>query len=95
MPREASRASAKDVAEAITSYFPGITIDEHIDVINRFRNAGGPVWADGPEVDKGGIEKLQDMMILGGVLAADKKVPYDKVVTTAYAKEAENKVAMK
>ena len=88
-------ASAKEIAESITSYFPGITIDEHIDVINRHRNAGGPIWTDGPEVDKGGIEKLQKMMILGGVLPADKKVPYDKVVTTTYAKEAEKKVGAK
>jgi NitT/TauT family transport system substrate-binding protein len=88
-------ASAKEVAEAITSYFPSITIDEHIDVINRHRNAGGPIWTDGPEVAKAGIEKLQEMMILGGVLPADKKVPYDKVVTTTYAKEAEKRLAAK
>ncbi len=61
--------------EAITSFFPSITIDEHIDVINRHRNAGGPIWTDGPEVDKGGIEKLQEMMILVACCRPTRRCP--------------------
>jgi NitT/TauT family transport system substrate-binding protein len=86
-------ASGREIGEAITPFFPGISIDEHVEVIDRFRTAGGPIWSDTPEVDKGGIEKLQDMMVIGGVLPADKKIPYDKIVTTDYAKEAQKKLA--
>ncbi len=34
-------------------------------------------------------------MVVGGVLPADKKVPYDKLVTTKFAQEAEKTFAAK
>lgn len=37
----------------------------------------------------------QAIMVAGGVLAADKKIPYDKLVTTKFAHEAEKKFAAK
>ena len=32
-------------------------------------------------VDKAGLAKAQEIMVVGGVLPADKKVAYDKIVT--------------
>ena len=85
--------SAKDIAESITSFFPGISIDDHIAVIDRYRNAGAPIWADSTEIDMGGITKLQEVMVSGGVLPADKKVAYGVIVTKDYSNKAQELVA--
>ena len=80
-------AKLEEVAQSVTPFFPGITIEDHVAVINRYLNSGGPIWASSTEVDKGGIEKLQELMIEGGVMPADKKVPYDVIVTNEYSTE--------
>jgi NitT/TauT family transport system substrate-binding protein len=81
-------ASDKDIAEAIASFFPGLSPDENIAVVSRYRGAGVPIWASSTIVDEAGLSRAQDIMVLGGVLPADKAVPYDKIVTTAYANNA-------
>jgi NitT/TauT family transport system substrate-binding protein len=86
-------AAEKDVAEAIASFFPGLSIAENIAVVNRYRTVGLPIWADSTIVDEGGLAKAQEIMVVGGVLPADKKIPYDKLVTNAYASKAQQKFA--
>jgi NitT/TauT family transport system substrate-binding protein len=88
-------ASAKDIAEAIAPFFPGVTIDENIAVVNRYRTVGVPIWATSTIVDEGGLAKAQEIMVVGGVLPADKKISYDKLVTTTFANAAEKKFAAK
>jgi NitT/TauT family transport system substrate-binding protein len=88
-------ASEKDIAEAIASFFPGLSSDENIAVVSRYRNAGVPIWASSPIVDEAGLSKAQEIMVLGGVLPADKTVPYDKIVTTTYANNAATKSVSK
>jgi NitT/TauT family transport system substrate-binding protein len=88
-------ASAKDIAEAIAPFFPGVTIDENIAVVNRYRTVGVPIWATSTIVDEGGLAKAQEIMVVGGVLPADKKISYDKLVTTTFAHAAEKKFAAK
>ena len=56
-------AKLEEIAQSVTPFFPGITIEDHVAVINRYLNSGGPIWASTTEVDKGGIEKLQELMI--------------------------------
>jgi NitT/TauT family transport system substrate-binding protein len=82
-------AKVEEIAQSVTPFFPNVTIEDHVAVINRYLHAGAPIWATSPEVDKGGIERLQEFMIIGGVLAADKKVPYDAVVTREYSSKAQ------
>jgi NitT/TauT family transport system substrate-binding protein len=84
-------ASEKDIAEAIAPFFPGLSLDDNIAVVSRYRSAGVPIWASSAIVDEGGLSRAQDIMVLGGVLPADKKVPYEKIVTTTYAGRAEKK----
>jgi NitT/TauT family transport system substrate-binding protein len=88
-------ASAKDIAEAIAPYFPGVTVDENIAVVNRYRTVGVPIWATSTIVDEGGLAKAQEIMVVGGTLPADKKIPYDKLATTEFAQAAETKFASK
>jgi len=81
-------ASEKDVAEAIAPFFPGLTIEDNIAVVSRYRTVGVPIWATSTIVDPAGLAKAQEIMVVGGVLPADKKVDYDKIVTNIYAEGA-------
>lgn len=82
-------AKIEEVAQSVLTFFPNTTIEDHVPVITRYLKAGAPIWASTTEVDRGGIEKLQELMIAGGVLPADKKVAYDAVVTKVYSDKAQ------
>jgi NitT/TauT family transport system substrate-binding protein len=87
------KAGVKEVAEAVSPFFPGLTLDDNIAVVNRYRTVGVPIWADSTVVDRDGLARLQTIMVSGGVLTADKQVAYDKLVTTEYAAKAQKKIA--
>jgi NitT/TauT family transport system substrate-binding protein len=88
-------ASEKEIAEVIAPYFPGLTIEDNIAVVNRYRTVGVPIWATNTIVDKGGLAKAQEIMVIGGVLPAGKEVAYDKIVDTSYGESATKKFASK
>lgn len=81
-------ASAEDIAEAIAPYFPGVTKEENMTVVNRYRTVGVPIWSSSVIADEAGIAKAQEIMVDGGVLPADKKVPYDKLIVPTFAEKA-------
>ena len=87
------KASVKEVAAAVAPFFPGLTLDDNIAVVNRYRTVGVPIWAESTVIDPDGLAKLQKIMVTGGVLAADKQVPYDRLVITDYAQKAQKKIA--
>jgi NitT/TauT family transport system substrate-binding protein len=88
-------ASSQDIAETVKAYFPGLPPESAIAVVERFRKAQAPIWAESTRVDPAGFAKAQEIMVSGGVLPADKIVPYDKVVTTRFSEAAEKRVAGK
>lgn len=81
-------ASAADIADAIAPFFPSLTKEDNITVVNRYRTVGVPIWATSTMPDKDGLAKAQEIMVLGGVLTEDKKVPYEKLVITTFAEKA-------
>jgi NitT/TauT family transport system substrate-binding protein len=91
----AASASEKEVAEAIAPFFPGLSLEDNMAVVSRYRSAGVPIWAGSTIVDEAGLAKAQEIMVMGGTLPADKKVAYDKIVTTVYAGKTDNKSAGK
>jgi len=82
-------ASAREIAEVIAPFFPGLTVQDNVTVVERYRELGVPVWAESTVVDPGGLAKAQEIMTVGGVLPAGKTVPYEKIVTTAFAEKAQ------
>src|SRR5262245_12804425 len=88
-------AGDKDVAGAIAPFFPGLTVDDNIAVVSRYRTVGVPIWAESTLIDADGLAKAQEIMVVGGVLPADKKVPFEKIVDVSYAENAQKKVASK
>lgn len=91
----AANANPKEIAEVIAPYFPGLSLDDNIAVVMRYRNAGVPIWSSSTVVDPAGLARAQEIMVLGGTLPADKKVDYKQIVTTAYADKAQQKFAKK
>lgn len=88
-------ANPGDIADAIAPYFPGLSKADNMAVVNRYRTVGVDIWASSPIPDKAGIEKAEEIMVSGGVLKADKKVPYDKLVVTNFADKAVKEMAGK
>jgi NitT/TauT family transport system substrate-binding protein len=86
-------ASVKEVAEAVTPFFPGMTVEDNMVVVNRYRTQGVPIWATNPFVDKDGLMKAQEIMVSGGTLPADKVAPYEMLVDTSFAEKAQKKLA--
>src|SRR5690606_25868247 len=81
-------ASAGDIADAIAPFFPGVAREENMTVGNRYRTVGVPLWGDRVIPDAGGLAKAQEIMVDGGVLPADKKVPIEKLVVSTFADKA-------
>ena len=88
-------ASEREVAEAIAPFFPGLTVEDNIAVVHRYRNVGEPIWAESTIVSPAGLAKAEEIMVVGGVLPADRTVAYDKIVTTTFADKAQQKFAGK
>ncbi|MFA6264588.1 MAG: ABC transporter substrate-binding protein [Pseudolabrys sp.] len=86
-------ASAADIADVIAPYFPSLTKEDNIAVVNRYRTVGVPIWATSTLPDKDGLAKAQEIMVIGGVLTDDKKVPFDKLVVTGFSEKAEKLLA--
>jgi NitT/TauT family transport system substrate-binding protein len=86
-------ASTKDIAEAITPYFPQLPLEDNMTVVDRYRTLGVQIWAESTVMDKDGLAKAQEIMVKGGVLPADKIVPYEKLVINDYATKAQAKYA--
>ena len=79
--------SDQQVASAIGSYFVSITPEINAAVVKRYRSVPAPIYSD-PVINKEGLKKLQEVMVAGGVLPADKMVPYEAIVAPEFAEKA-------
>jgi NitT/TauT family transport system substrate-binding protein len=84
-------ADPKELAEIIKPYFPASTVEDNLAVINRYRNAGAPIWPTNPMPDREGMQRLQQIMVEGGTLPAAGVVAYEKIVDTSFAAAAMKK----
>lgn len=76
--------SSEEVAEAIQPHFPDADKELLVTVINRYKEQD--TWKPDPVLTKEGLDHLMYIMELAGEL--DKRAPYDKIVTTEFAKKA-------
>jgi NitT/TauT family transport system substrate-binding protein len=81
-------ASPADMAKLAQDYFPSVAPDLMVAAIERYLTYGAPYWADNPTIDRGGIEKAQEIFVAGGVLPADKRVDYSDIVLTEFSEAA-------
>lgn len=80
-----SEAPVEEIANELTSFFPGMKKEELISAINRYR--GFHIWKSTPLIQPEAINQMQDMLITSQLLKANNKVPYEKVVDPEFAKK--------
>lgn len=76
--------STEEVAEAIKEHFPDADKEILITVINRYKEQD--TWKPDPVLTEEGLNHLMEIMEMAGEL--EQRAPYDKIVTTEFAKKA-------
>ena len=82
-------ADAVDAAKRVSKWFPKVKIKDNASAIERYREFG--IWKSDPTTHPKAISSLQDILIEGGVLKTNKRVSYERVVTTRFSEKAKGK----
>lgn len=76
--------SAEDIAKIIAPQFNEISMEELVQVIERYKD--NDTWCTEPLLKEESLEHLMDVMEMAGELS--ERPPYEALVTTTFAKEA-------
>ena len=79
-------ADAETAAKTIAKWFPKVELGDIAASVTRYRKFG--IWKTDPTTHPQAISALQDILVEGGVLKADKRVAYERVVTTKFSEAA-------
>ncbi|CAM5182818.1 hypothetical protein CDEF62S_05856 [Castellaniella defragrans] len=84
--KQIQTAKPADLAAQIQSYFPGVSQEELIKAINRYRPLH--LWKQNPLIEASAMEKLQDMLVNRQLLKPGQRVAYENLVDPVFAQEA-------
>ncbi|SJZ37761.1 ABC transporter substrate-binding protein [Selenihalanaerobacter shriftii] len=76
--------SSEEIAEVIRPFFPNLDFDVLVKVVNRYKEQN--TWDQNPILSKAELNHWQNIIIEAGEL--EKKVDYDVIVNTEFAKKA-------
>src|ERR1700726_3684513 len=79
-------APTDEIVKTIEPFFPGVDPRALAAASDRYRRL--KIWKPSPVIEPGPIEKFQDILIEGGVLAPDKRVKFANLVRTEFASKA-------
>lgn len=77
---------ATDIAEVVGPFFPEISRNALVRVIDRYKKQG--TWVPVPAVNPEHFANLQEIMITGRMLRERDRVPFDDVIINDFAKKA-------
>lgn len=80
------QADLATVASEIAPYFVGTDAGLIEASLRRYKAQGS--WKETPLMAPEDFERLQDLMVSGGVLDATKRAPFEKIVTNRFAEAA-------
>jgi NitT/TauT family transport system substrate-binding protein len=83
-------ADSTTAAKTIAKWFPKVEIQDIAAAVTRYRKFG--IWKSDPTTYPKAIDALQDILIEGGVLKANKRVNYDRIVLTRFSETAKKTV---
>lgn len=86
----AKTADPVEAAKLVGGYFPGVKPEVLAAAIKRYRDLG--IFKFDPVTSPAAFDKLQEILIEGGVLKADKKVKYDQVIVSTFAEKAKQTI---
>lgn len=81
-----AQSDPKQAARLASAYFPKVPVPHLESAVERYRAFG--IWKTDPETRPAAVEKLQDILIFGGVLKSDDRVAYTSVVDPSFARKA-------
>jgi len=79
-------ASTTEIVDSIKEFFPGVDLKALALASDRYRRL--KIWKATPVIDPGPIEKFQDILVQGDVLAPAKRVKYQDLILAEYASKA-------
>lgn len=79
-------ADATEAAKLAEPFFPRVPLDLLVDSVNRYRKIG--IWKTDPATHPPEIEKLQEILVQGGVLKQKDRVPFSSIVDNRFAEKA-------
>ena len=74
------------LAKQIVEFFPGLPESQIVSALDRYKKL--QIWKTTPMVEPVAMEKLQDMLSASGLLDKAKRVRYEDLVVTEFAKKA-------
>ena len=82
--------SPSDMAKLVKPHFMVLEYDLMLNAIKRYQGLG--VWARDVTYSEQSLNKLQDIMVEGGVLKAEQRVSYAKAATKVFSENAKKAV---
>ena len=79
-------AASADLAKQVAEFFPATPQPQIAAAIDRYKKHN--IWKTSPLVEQDAMNKLQDMLVASGVLESGKRVKYQDVVVTDFARRA-------
>jgi NitT/TauT family transport system substrate-binding protein len=84
--RFVQETGSAELAKIALPYFPGITQDQMVAAIERYKKY--KMWKTTPVVEEAAMDRLQDLLIASGLLESSKRVKPGTVVVNDFAKLA-------
>ena len=78
--------SSAELAKIALPYFPGITQEQMVNAIDRYKKY--KVWKLTPVVEEAALDRLQDLFVDSGVLKSTERVKSNIIVVNDFAKQA-------
>jgi NitT/TauT family transport system substrate-binding protein len=79
-------APISEIVQVLASYFPGLDVQVLSAAAERYRRL--KLWKSTPVIEPRAIEKFQDILVEGNVLAPTKRVKFGDVVLAQFASKA-------
>ncbi|MEO7402315.1 MAG: ABC transporter substrate-binding protein [Burkholderiales bacterium] len=84
--RWVDQAPTAELVKALAEFFPGVNAQTLGAAAERYRKL--KIWKSSPMIDPKAIDKFQDILVQGNVLDRGKRVKFDDLVLTNFAKNA-------
>jgi NitT/TauT family transport system substrate-binding protein len=81
-----ANASAADIVDAISDFFPGVNRQALINATARYQTL--KIWKTSPVIEPKAIDRFQDILVRGHVLDDAKRVKFSELVLTEFADKA-------
>jgi NitT/TauT family transport system substrate-binding protein len=79
-------AATADVVGSLLPFFPGVSKEAMTAGTERYRKIG--IWKSSPLIEPAAIDSFQDILIQSGVLEQGKRVKFQDLVISDYARKA-------